>query len=96
MSEHTGPVYEVTLSVDADVAQGLDDWLAGHVALMLDLPGVSRAETGRLDDTTGRESRVVRYYLESDEDLDSYLAGPAAALQQQLADRFDDRFVATR
>lgn len=96
VSEHAGPVYELTLCVDTDVAHGLDAWLADLVTPLLDQPGVSHAETSRLDDPSGRESRVVRFYLESDENPESCRAGPAATLQQQMEDRFGARCVATR
>ncbi|MEQ8206845.1 MAG: DUF4286 family protein, partial [Woeseia sp.] len=96
MDEHTGPIYEVTLSVHAEVADGLDQWLADHVTEMLRLPGFVAADASALDDSDGRATRVVRYFLASDEDLENYLAGPAASMRQQTTDQFGTHFEATR
>lgn len=96
MDEHTGPVYEVTLSVHAEVADGFDQWLAEHVTDMLKLPGFVAADASVMDDSDGRVTRVVRYFLASDQDLENYLAGPAAAMRQQTSEQFGSHFEASR
>ena len=45
MSEQSGPVYEVTLEIDRAVADDVDAWLAGHVEVMLAVPGIVEART---------------------------------------------------
>jgi len=97
MPHSVGPIYEVTASVDREIADAFDDWLAEHVREMLEIPGFLKAETFEIeDDDAGRVRRVTHYYLASEEDLENYLAGPANAMRQSGIDRFADRFVASR
>ena len=96
MNEHDGPVYEVTLCVDRELAHDLDDWLAGHVEAMLEVPGITGARTYALDDDGNRVRRVTCYQFESDALLEQYLEGQASELRQHTADKFGERFEATR
>lgn len=97
MNPQPGPEYEVTLHVDPAVAAEFDEWLAAHVAAMLELPGFSGATVLDSDDVeAARVVRVVRYRLESAEALERYLAGPAARMRQLAVERFGDRVSATR
>ncbi|MGB5739694.1 MAG: DUF4286 family protein [Woeseia sp.] len=96
MREHSGPIYEVTLRVATDAAEGLDDWLAAHVGEMLGLPGFEDAEISTIDDEPAWQTRVTRYYLASDGALDDYLAGPATVMRQSTTDRFGEHFEAAR
>lgn len=92
-----GPVYEVGLSIDRDVAGAFDEWLAAHVRELLELPGFVRAVTySAEDEDPGRVRRVTQYFLEDDAALEAYLAGPAEALRQEALTRFPDRFTASR
>lgn len=97
MASGPGPVYEVTLIIDRDCAQAFDDWHAAHMREMLELPGFVRATTfAAEDDEQGRVRRVTQYFLESDEALEEYLAGPAEAMRREAVDLFQDRFTASR
>ncbi len=97
MSNTAGPIYEVTFSVDREIVEAFDTWLADHVQEMLDIPGFLKAETFELeDDEGGCTRRVTHYYLASEEDLEEYLAGPANAMRQSGIDRFAGRFQASR
>jgi len=97
MSKPAGPIYEVTVSVDREIVDTFDPWLARHVEEMLAYPGFIRADTFTLeDDEGGRALRVTHYYLESDADLDRYLAGPAGEMRQAAVDRFGERATASR
>jgi hypothetical protein len=92
-----GPVYEVTLSIDRDVADAFDEWLAAHVRDMLELPGFVRAVTWSAEDEDpARVRRVTQYFLENDAALEAYLAGPAERMRQEGLARFPGRFTATR
>jgi hypothetical protein len=93
----TGPVYEVSLSIDREAAADFDEWLASHVREMLELPGFVRAVTfSAEDDDPARVRRITQYYLETDEALETYLAGPAELMRQEALAKFPDRFVASR
>lgn len=97
MSEDIGPIYEVTLSVDREIIDELDVWLTDHVEEMLQIPGFVRASVfAAEDDDQGRPQRVTHYYLESDADLEHYLAGPAEVMRQSASEHFADRFSASR
>ncbi len=97
MSNTAGPIYEVPLSVDREIVDAFDDWLANHVQEMLDVPGFLKAESFEIeDDDEGRARRVTHYYLASDEDLEDYLAGPATAMRESGVALFSDRFEASR
>lgn len=97
MANAPGPVYEVSLGIDREAAADFDEWLASHVREMLELPGFVRAVTfAAEDDDPDRVRRITQYFLETDEALEAYLAGPAEAMRQEALARFQDRFVATR
>lgn len=92
-----GPIYEVTLSVDRDIVESFDAWLASHVEEMLELRGFVGARIFELDDDEhGRARRVTQYRLDSEKDLDDYLAGAAAGMRQSAIDLFGDKFEASR
>ncbi len=97
MSDNAGPIYEVTLSVDREIIAELDLWLTNHVEEMLQIPGFVRASTfAAEDDEQGRPQRVTHYTLESEADLEHYLAGPAEMMRQSATERFAGRFSASR
>lgn len=97
MSHTAGPIYEVTLSIDREIVEAFDIWLADHVQEMLELPGFLKADTFELeDDDKERTRRVTHYFLATEEDLEHYLAGPANDMRQSGIDSFGDRFEASR
>lgn len=97
MNDGSGPVYEVTLSVDREVAAEFDAWLEAHVRDMLELPGFVRASTFVVEaDTPERTGRVTWYFLDSDDALEQYLQGPAQAMRAAAAERFEGRYTASR
>jgi len=96
MKEQAGPIYEVTLCIDREIAADVDHWLAAHIEEMLLLPGFIGAKTFALDDERGRIRRVTHYYLESDAALEQYLGGPAASMRQATVEEFGERFDASR
>ncbi len=97
MKNAFGPIYEVTISVDREIVDQFDAWLAHHVGEMLQISGISRAEVfEQEDDGQGRARRITHYYFVSDADLEQYLSGPAEAMRQSAIDRFEGRFEAVR
>lgn len=91
-------VYEVNLSVDWSIADEYRTWLAEHVRAMLALPGFVDAQ--RFDvlqpPDAGRAQFCVQYRLRDAAALDRYLAEHAAAMRADGANRFGERFSATR
>ena len=96
MSNHEGPIYEVTLTVERESPDDLDAWLKKHVNRMLGVPGILGADTFSIDSDDDRNVRVTQYRFADRQHLDRYLAGPATELRQDTVDRFGDRCVASR
>ncbi len=97
MPDNFGPVYEVTHQLDPEIAADFDAWLGKHIEEMLKLPGIARASTFAADeDKDGRPRRVTLYYFDSEADLESYLAGPAAIMRQYAAEHFAGQFSVSR
>ncbi|MGH8221474.1 MAG: DUF4286 family protein [Woeseiaceae bacterium] len=91
MSHTPALVYEVTLSIEPEIAEEVDAWLDGHVDEVLQLPGFVAAQVYAAADDDGRTLRMARYELETESDLESFLAGPGAEMQRAVTDRFADR-----
>ena len=97
MSANARLIYEVTLTIEREIIDAFDGWLANHVEQMLALPGFVSANVFTLDDDEdGNAQRVTQYILESEGDLDSYIADNATEMRQSGIDRFGDQFSATR
>jgi hypothetical protein len=93
----TGPVYEVTLSIDREAIDELDAWLEQHVREMLELPGFVSADIFHVDtDSPDRAGRTVHYAMESEQALEAYLSGPAERMRRSGTVRFADRMAVTR
>ena len=97
MSASSGLIYEVTLTIERDIVDSFDGWLANHVEEMLAIPGFISARVFALDDDDdGNARRVTQYFLESENHLESYLDERAEEMRQSGIDRFGDQFTATR
>ncbi len=97
MTNASGPIYEVTISVDHEIIDQFDAWLEHHVEEMLQIPGIVRAEVFEQEgDDQGRVRRITHYYFASDADLERYLSEQAETMRQSVIDRFDDQFDAVR
>ncbi len=97
MTNASGPIYEVTISIDREVIDQFDEWLTHHVEEMLQISGICRALVfEQEDDDQGRARRIAHYYFVSDADLERYLSEQAEAMRQSASDRFAGRFEASR
>ncbi len=97
MAKRFGPVYEVTHTVNRDIIASFDVWLGQHMHEMLSIQGIFRATTHLTNDAAdGRPRRVAQYHFASDDDLDNYIAGPAAEMRQSALHRFNDQFEVAR
>jgi hypothetical protein len=95
----SGVVYEVNLSVDAEVAVAYRMWLAVHVAEIVALPGFTGAGVWDVADPAppaGTLSLCVQYSLRDREALDAYLRDHAPRLRAEGIARFGERVRATR
>lgn len=99
-------IYEVNLTVDADVASEFSAWLREHIRKMLTLDGFeaaawyARSDDGNAlpdsDEPTGPRQWTVHYQVESRKHLRTYLDTDAEPMRQDALDRFEDRFSADR
>lgn len=97
MTNASGPLYEITITVDRNIIGQFDEWLAHHVQEMLQISGITRAEVfEQEDDDQGRARRITQFCFASEADLEQYLSGQAESMRQSAIDRFDGRFEAVR
>lgn len=97
-------LYEVNISVDADVALAYDEWIVAHITEMLTFPGFLSAQLVQPDDTTPpshetsqvQVKRTVIYTLASQEALQSYFDTHAARMRADGVAKFGGRFSAVR
>lgn len=87
-------IYEVTLEVDAELAEEYLQWLHEHVAEMLSLDCFESAKI--LRDCERPASFCVQYHLGGSADLRRYLDKYAPAMRAQGEARFGGRFRASR
>lgn len=91
-------VYEVTLDVDAAIANEYRAWLNRHTAELLALPGFVDARILDLlePSTPGRIGLCVQYTLRDRAAYEAYLRDHAERVRSNGIARFGDRFTATR
>ncbi len=89
MSERSGPIYEVRLLVDRDVAADLYQWLQEHVREALRLANVTDCNVFSVSsDDPDRVGRVCQHLLEANETADEFLDSFAAQLETTIASQF--------
>jgi len=92
MTPQSGPIYEVTFFIDADVVEECDSWLDNSVRSSLQHPGVidSTAQTIAAD-LPDKVGRICLFRLASDEALDEFLQTAAADLEHEVEAQFGDQ-----
>lgn len=91
-------IYEVNLSVDADILEEYVAWLQEHVRLMLQFPGFQSAQVWEEEAAPDAPQRAftVHYRLQDRESLERYFNENAAAMREDGLRRFGRRFSASR
>jgi hypothetical protein len=91
-------IYEVTLDIDAAIANEYRTWLNRHTAELLALPGFVDARIFDLLEPAapGRIGLCVQYTLRDRAAYDAYLRDHAERVRGDGIERFGDRFTATR
>ena len=91
MTQRSGPVYEVTFFVDADIADECDSWLDDYIRSSLQHPGTIDCTAYSIaNDPTGRVRRVCLHQLASDEALDELMETAGSDVEQEIETRFGD------
>lgn len=99
MSAATGLVYEVNLEIEVAIAADYRDWLRGHVAGILALPGFLGATLSEVLEPAppaGFAGLCVRYRVESEAAYASYLREHAPRMRAEGEARFGGHFRAWR
>jgi hypothetical protein len=92
MTSESGPIYEVTFFVDAEIAGDCEDWLEEHVRATVRGTGIVDCNVYSLaNDEQGRIRRVCLHILASDEALDNFLEGAGTDIEAKLHAEFGDR-----
>ena len=94
-----GLVYEVNLEVEAAIAGDYRDWLRGHMAEILALPGFLGAELCEVLDPAPADGYVglcVQYRLADEAALAAYVRDHAPRLRAEGETRFGGRVRARR
>ncbi|GAA5068444.1 DUF4286 family protein [Lysobacter panacisoli] len=92
-------VYEVSLDLDASIADAYRAWLDAHVREILALPGFIDGRVSEVIDPAAAEGRVglcVHYTLRDAAVLDDYLREHAPRMRAEGQARFGGRFLAQR
>lgn len=92
-------VYEVSLQVDRDIVAEYLQWLHGHIAHIVALPGFVEAQLFEVvdeHDTGAQRGFVVSYRLRDRAALQRYFDEFAPALRADGQARFGGHFSATR
>lgn len=92
-------IYEVNLSIEADIYNDYLVWLKAHVRDILKIQGFQEAKIfceNNLNDTSNKKSLVVQYSVTSKADLENYLANHAPKMRAEGIKKFGDRFSAAR
>lgn len=92
MTQQSGPIYEVTFFVDADIVDECDSWLDEYVRSSLQGPGIIDCSAFSIaDDQAGKIRRVCLHHLANDEALDEFLDGAGTDIESELEARFGDQ-----
>ena len=92
MPEHSGPIYEVRLFVDRDVATDCDQWLEEHVRDSLGVANIADCNVFSVStDDPDRVGRAVQHRLTVDGEADEFLDSFAAQIETKIASQFGDK-----
>jgi quinol monooxygenase YgiN len=90
-------IYEVSLSVDREIAAEYEAWLAEHIEEMLAIEGFTAAEWFEVVDAESeRREYVVQYRLRDRDAMERYFVDHAERMRRRGVERFGGRFVAAR
>ncbi len=89
MPDRLGPIYEVILFVDRDIAADCDLWLEEHVRESLRVASIVDCNVFSVSpDDSGRVGRVCQHLLDTEEDVDEFLDSFAAQVETTIASQF--------
>ena len=92
-------IYEVNLTINAEIIDAFHDWLMQHIHEMVALPGFSRAEWLEVSEpkpASDQRTWCIQYYLNDQMALDHYLQEYAPKMRSDGIERFGNAFTASR
>lgn len=91
-------IYEVNLTIDADIYPQFQLWLKKHATEMLQFPGFIKAciLKQEKEKNSGQEALTVQYQLENRDALETYFVQFAPGMREEGIKLFDNKFSAER
>ncbi len=90
-------IYEVNLTVDADIAEDYAAWLGPHISEILEIDGFLSAEWFEVEsDEKDKVRWSIQYRVKDRTSLETYFIDHAERLRGDGLDRFGGRFTAER
>jgi Domain of unknown function (DUF4286) len=93
------PIYEVSLNINNDIYDEYYLWLKDHIKEILQFNGFTHAEILHeklLPDENKVKKITVRYFIQTERDLDDYLQHHAPRLRADAINKFGNQFNASR
>lgn len=91
-------IYEVNVTVDADIYSKFIPWLQDHIKKILSVPGFTKAVYlhEQIDAYINQNAIIIQYYVDSQKNLDNYLKNHAQYMREDAIQRFHNQFKVTR
>jgi hypothetical protein len=91
-------IYEVNLSINNEIFSDYYTWLLAHVKKILTFSGFTSCEIGLVENQNEDYKNHLRvsYFVDSYENLQSYLSQNAEAMRADALKHFGEQFSATR
>lgn len=85
-------------NIDNDIFDKYYNWLIQHIEEKLQYDGFQRAEIAKEknQDSLDKTNLTVRYHLDTEQNLDTYLKNNATAMRSDSIKRFGNKFSASR
>ena len=90
--------YEVNLNIDNEIYSEYMDWLENHVRDMLKLEAFNKADLWKIEEPgeTTNQAVIVRYYVDTMQQLDDYLKTQAEKMRSEATKLFSTKLQAQR
>ncbi|KTD24674.1 MULTISPECIES: DUF4286 family protein [Legionella] len=90
-------IYEVNLSIDADIYPEFQVWLKSHITEMVQFPGFIQASILMPEKViSDKEKLTIQYQLENRQALDHYFTEFAPIMREKGVTLFKNKFSAER
>ena len=91
MSEAAGPVYQLEVAAEPEIADEVGAWLEGHIDEVLAVPGFVEARSWSIDGDDDLRRTIVQFDVDSESNLRRFLEESSAEYRNEVDRRFGDR-----